>query len=124
MKKTILVAMVAGFSMVSAQAFAAECTDEQQAEAGMVAASISKNAVSKVVPVTGKQMVNISACDVRAGTYSIEYKYNFLGADGLYWIEANARFGAGGSNSSVKVTKASPNMAAAEAKAGVKLASN
>lgn len=124
LKKSLMISLVAGLSLVSAQAFAAECDDNQQAEAGMVAAGVAKNAVSKVVPVTGKQMVNINACDVRAGTYSIDFKYNFLGADGLYWVEGSAKFGAGGSNPTVKINKASPNMAAAEAKAGVKLAAN
>ncbi|MFT3997801.1 MAG: hypothetical protein QM667_10365 [Asticcacaulis sp.] len=122
-KRLYLIALVAGFTLVGA-ANASECDDAQQTEAGTTLATLAKTAVSRVVPVTGKQMVNISACDVRAGTYSIEFKYNFLSTDGLYWVEGTARFGAGGSNGSVKVSKSSPNMAAAEAKAGVKLAGN
>ena len=122
-KKSLMIAAVAVLGMTGA-AQATECDDSQQAEAGSTLAGLAKAAVSKVVPVTGKQMVNINACDVRAGTYAIEFKYNFLGADGLYWVEGTARFGAGGSNPSVKITKASPNMAAAESKAGVKLAAN
>ena len=59
-----------------------------------------------------------------AGSYQVDYKYNFLAADGLYWVELSAKFGADGSGASTKVNKSSPNMAAAEAKAGVKLAAN
>ena len=69
-------------------------------------------------------MVNISSCDFRAGSYIVDFKYNFLAADGLYWVELNSKFDGTGGNATTKVTKTSPNMAAAEAKAGVKLASN
>jgi hypothetical protein len=123
MKKSIFIAVSAALSLMSASAFA-ECSESQEAEAGMYAASVSKDAVSKVVPVTGKQMVNVSSCDFRAGTFTVEYKYNFLGADGLYWVEATAKFGAGGASPSIKFAKKSPNLEAAEAKAGIKLASN
>ncbi|MDC7685102.1 hypothetical protein PQU92_17595 [Asticcacaulis sp. BYS171W] len=123
-RNTLTIALIAGLGLMGTHAFAGECDDAQQGEAGTLAAGIAKAAVSKVVPVTGKQMVNLSSCENRAGTYIIEFKYNFLSTDGLYWVEGNARFGAGGSSPSVKITKASPNMAAAEAKAGVKLASN
>jgi hypothetical protein len=123
MKKNLFIALTAGLSLVAASAFA-ECNETQEAEAGMYAATVSKDAVSKVVPVTGKQMVNVASCEFRAGQYIVDYKYNFLGADGLYWVEASAKFGAGGSSPSIKFTKKSPNLEAAEAKAGTKLASN
>ncbi len=124
-KKALIISMLAGATALSASAaFAGSCSDDQESQAGMLAAGVSKDAVSKVVAVTGKQMVNIEDCDFHAGTFQVSYKYNFLAADGLYWIEANAKFDSAGNNGSVKVTKASPNMAAAEAKAGVKLASN
>jgi hypothetical protein len=124
LKKTLFVSCFAALSLMSAQAFAGECDDSQQAEAGMIAAGLGKTTVSKVVPVTGKQMVNVTECEFAGGKYSIQFKYNFLAADGLYWIEASSKFSSGGAGSSVRVIKTSPNMAAAEAKAGVKLASN
>jgi len=125
MKKALLISVLTGALALSASAaFAGSCSDDQESQAGMLAAGVSKDAVSKVIAVTGKQMVNIEECDFHGNTFQVSYKYNFLAADGLYWIEANAKFDSAGNNANVKVTKASPNMAAAEAKAGVKLASN
>ena len=125
MKKALLICALTGAMALSASAaLASTCTDDQESQAGMLAAGVSKDAVSKVVAVTGKQMVNIENCEFRGGNFQVDYKYNFLAADGLYWIEATAKFDGAGNNASVKVTKASPNMAAAEAKSGVKLASN
>ncbi|MGN6422555.1 MAG: hypothetical protein ACTHLA_04505 [Asticcacaulis sp.] len=124
MIKQVLIAGVAALALSAAVAHAGECSEDQESTAGMLAAGVAKTAVSKVVPVTGKQMVNVESCDFRGGAYSVDFKYNFLAADGLYWIEANAKFNGDGSGSSIKVNGKSPNMAAAETKAGVKLASN
>ena len=124
MIKKTLIAAAAIMAMSTVAAVAAPCSDDQESAAGMLAAGVGKAAVSKVVAVTGKQMVNIETCEFRAGAYQVDYKYNFLAADGLYWVELSAKFGADGSGATTKVTKASPNMAAAEAKAGVKLAAN
>jgi len=124
MIKRTLFAAVAIMALSAAAANAASCSDDQEATAGMLAAGVAKTAVSKVVAVTGKQMVNIESCEFRAGSYQVDYKYNFLAADGLYWVELTAKFGADGSGATTKVNSASPNMAAAEAKAGVKLAAN
>ena len=124
MKTTLIISAIALAAVVAAPAFAGECSDDQESTAGMLAASVGKAAVSKVVTVTGKQMVNVTSCDFRAGSYNVSYKYNFLAADGLYWVELNSKFNADGSGATSKVTGKSPNMAAAEAKAGVSLASN
>ncbi len=125
MSKALFICALVGATALSASAaLASTCSDDQESQAGMLAAGVSKDVVSKVVAVTGKQMVNIDNCEFRAGTFQIDYKYNFLGADGLYWIEATAKFDSAGNNASVKVSKASPNMVAAETKTGVKLASN
>jgi hypothetical protein len=123
-KKTLFTAAIAIMALSAAAANASSCSEDQEAAAGMLAAGVAKATVSKVVAVTGKQMVNIQSCEFRAGSFEVDYKYNFLAADGLYWIEATSKFGADGSGASTKVGKSSPNMAAAEAKAGVKLASN
>ncbi|EGF91255.1 hypothetical protein ABI_26700 [Asticcacaulis biprosthecium C19] len=124
MKKALILSVIALTAAIAAPAFAAPCSEDQEAAAGMLAAGVGKQAVSKVVAVTGKQMVNISACEFRAGSYQVDYKYNFLAADGLYWVELSSKFDGTGGGATSKVVKASPNMAAAEAKAGVKLASN
>ncbi len=125
MIKTLIIAGgVAALAMTATAAFAGECTDDQQSQAGMLAAGVGKDAVSKVVAVTGKQMVNIESCDFRGGNFVVDFKYNFLAADGLYWVEVSAKFDQSGGGATSKVTKSSPNMAAAEAKAGVKLAAN
>jgi len=124
MLKQTLIAMSAALAMSAAGAHAGACSDDQEATAGMLAATVAKNAVTKVVAVTGKQMVNVENCDFHGNAYDVDFKYNFLAADGLYWVEASAKFNGDGSGSSIKVTGKSPNMAAAEAKAGVKLASN
>ncbi len=125
MIKSLLIAGgVAALAMTATAAFAGECTDDQQSQAGMLAAGVGKDAVSKVVAVTGKQMVNIESCDFRGGNFVVDFKYNFLAADGLYWVEVSAKFDQSGGGATSKVTKSSPNMAAAEAKAGVKLAAN
>ncbi len=123
-KKTLIAGGVLALALVAGQAFAGECSDDQQSTAGMLAAGIGKDAVSKVVAVTGKQMVNVESCEFGGGKYTIDFKYNFLAADGLYWVEITSKFDAAGNGATAKVTKSSPNMAAAEAKAGVKLAAN
>ncbi len=123
-KKILFVSATAALAFCATQALASPCTDDQESTAGMLAAGVAKDVVSKVVPVTGKQMVNVESCEFRAGAYNVDYKYNFLGADGLYWVELSSKFNGDGSGATSKVSKASPNMAAAEAKSGTKLASN
>ncbi len=122
-KNLIIAGGIAAMALCATQAFA-ECSEDQESTAGMLAAGVGKTAVSKVIAVTGKQMVNIESCEMRAGGYAVDFKYNFLAADGLYWVEISSKFDASGGNATAKVLKSSPNMAAAEAKAGVKLASN
>ncbi|ESQ86137.1 hypothetical protein AEAC466_02800 [Asticcacaulis sp. AC466] len=124
MIKKTLFAAAAIMGLSAASAFAAPCSEDQESQAGMLAAGVGKTAVSKVIAVTGKQMVNIESCEFRAGAFQVDYKYNFLAADGLYWVEVSAKFNSDGSGATAKVTRSSPNMAAAETKAGVKLASN
>ena len=102
----------------------AECSDDQQTQAAAIAATITKPAVSKVVAVTGKQMVSVDACESKDGNFIIEYKYNFMGDGGVYWVAASAKFGPGGASPSIKFTGKSPSLAVAEAKSGVKLSSN
>lgn len=124
MKKTLLITAIVAGALIAAPAFASPCTEDQESAAGMLAAGVGKDTVAKVVAVTGKQMVNIETCEFRGGNYQVDFKYNFLAADGLYWVELSSKFGGDGSGAVTKVVKSSPNMAAAETKAGVKLAAN
>ena len=124
MNKTLAVTAIVAFAACAAPAFATDCTDDQASAVGMVAATIAKQTVSKVIAVTGKQMVNVESCDFHSGAYAVDFKYNFLAADGLYWAEISTKFSGDGANAVTKVTRASPNMVAAETKSGIKLASN
>ena len=93
MIKQALIAATAVLAMTAAAtAYAGSCSDDQESTAGMLAASVAKTAVSKVMAVTGKQMVNIENCDFHGGAYNVDFKYNFLAADGLYWVEASDKF--------------------------------
>ena len=122
-KKTLIAGGIAALALVAGQAFAGECSDDQQSAAGMLAAGIGKDAVSKVIAVTGKQMVNIENCEFAGGKYNVDFKYNFLAADGLYWVEGKAKV-VGGAVKEMTFTKLSPNLASASAAKGVKLAAN
>ena len=122
-KSTIGIAIIALIGFVATSAVA-DCSDDQQAQAAAIAATLTKPAVSKVVAVTGKQMVSVDACEAKDGNFIIEYKYNFLGDGGVYWVAASAKFGPGGASPSIKFTGKSPSLAAAEAKSGVKLSFN
>ena len=122
-KRTIATAIIVILGLVGTSAVA-ECSDDQQAQAATIAATITKPAVSKVVAVTGKQMVSIDACESKDGNFLVEYKYNFLGDGGLYWVSASAKFGPGGASPSIRFTGKSPNLAAAEARSGLKLSAN
>lgn len=122
-KKVFFLTLVCG-ALLSSAAFATECTPEEESEAGKIAGGLVRNVAKKVMPTDGKQMINVSACEVRGGAFTVDIKYNVLGSDGLYWVTAQTKFGAGGSNPNVKITKTSPTVAAAEAKMGVKISSN
>lgn len=101
----------------------AECEEEQETMAGKAVATATAAKVTPAVAVTGKQMVDISECNIGAGGIVVLFKYNFLGADGLYWVQGSAKVKAG-TVSDLKVMQMSPNLSAASAAKGVKLASN
>lgn len=115
------------FSALALTAFAvpafAECDEAQESAAGKAIASAASATISKAVAVEGKQMVNINTCDAAGKTAIVEFKYNFLGAGGLYWAEGTAKV-AGGAVTELKLRRLSPNLADASAKSGVKLAAN
>ncbi|WP_298330969.1 hypothetical protein [Asticcacaulis sp.] len=120
MKAVIFSALA--LTALAAPAFA-ECDEAQEAAAGKAIAAATAAAVAKAVAVEGKQMVSINTCDAAGKNATAEFKYNFLGAGGLYWVEGTAKYN-GAAVTELKLKRLSPNLAAAEAKAGIKLASN
>jgi len=122
--KTWLVAGVLGLSAaVFATQALADCDDGQESMVGKAIAAAAAAKISGMVPGAGKQMINLDTCDTAGGALVADFKYNVIGSDGLYWVAGHAKVSAG-SVSDLKLTSLSPNLAAASAKAGVKLASN
>jgi hypothetical protein len=108
--------------MVAAGSAFADCQPAQDQEAGKIAAQKARAIVETAAPVEGKQMINLSSFDFRAGNYNVEFRYNFMGAGGYNWVEGRGSYGADGAGD-FKIIKSSPGLqAAAEAK-GVNLAS-
>ena len=107
---------------LASQAFA-ECDEDAQDAAGRAVAVAASAKVSQAVTVQGKQMLSIDDCNATSAGLLVTYKYNFLAADGLYWVMGSAKVN-GTNVSDLKVTMMSPNLSAASAAKGVKLASN
>jgi hypothetical protein len=108
-------------SLTAANALA-ECDEFQESLVGKAVATAAAAKISAVVPATGKQMVNIETCDA-SGALVAEFKFNLIGADGLYW--ANGRIKLSGKDVKELVfVKLSPNLASASEAKGIKLASN
>ncbi len=116
------VAVLAG-AFVATQALAGECDDDQTDIAGKAVAAAAASKLSGLVPGAGKQMISVDSCDSVGGALKTDFKYNVIGSDGLYWVSGSAKV-SGKTVSDLKVTGMSPNLAAASAKSGVKLASN
>ena len=122
--KSWLVASVIGLSAaVFATHALADCDDDQQDMTGKAVAVAAAAKVSSVIPGSGKQMINLDSCDVEGTSVLADFKYNVIGSDGLYWVQGKAKV-SGKIVQDLKITGMSPNLAAASAKAGVKLASN
>lgn len=84
--RTALFAAIA-FASVPA-AFAADCSAKQAETAGKAAADLARAKVETVMPVAGKEMMNLSSCREKGSDFEIKFKYNFMGADGYNWVEA------------------------------------
>lgn len=110
-------------SIFASQAFAGDCEEDQEAIVGKAVASAAAAKVNAMVPGAGKQMISLDTCDVSGAGMSADFKYNVIGSDGLYWVQGHAKV-AGTTVSDLKFSSMSPNLAAASAKSGVKLASN
>ncbi len=90
---------------------------------GKILAAATAAKVNALVPGASKQMINLDSCDVGSGGLAADFKFNVIGTDGLYWVQGHAKV-VGQAVTDMKFTSLSPNLAAASAKSGVKLASN
>jgi len=122
-KFLIVTAAVLASATFAVSALAGDCEDDQVDVAGKAIASAASSKLSGLVPGAGKQMINIDECSAVAGALKATFKYNVIGADGLYWVSGEAKV-AGKAVADMKISSMSPNLAAASAKSGVKLASN
>lgn len=112
MLRTLVAAGVVSLAFTGS-AMAAPCSATQEQEAGKLAAALVKSKVSEVVPVEGKQLININSCDHRGGAFTVDFRYNFTGSAGLFWLEGEAVVDASGSGQ-VKAKKASDNLKSAD----------
>ena len=101
----------------------ADCDDTQETQVGKAIAAAAAAKVGTVIPGQGKQMIALDTCDVVGANVTAEFKYNVIGADGLYWASGKAKV-SGGNVQDLSFSKLSPNLASASAAKGVKLASN
>ncbi len=116
-------AIVLATTVFASHAFAGDCEEDQEAIVGKAVAAAAAAKVNSLVPGAGKQMISLDTCDVSGSGMSADFKFNVIGSDGLYWVQGHAKV-AGTAVSDLKFTTMSPNLAAASAKSGVKLASN
>lgn len=116
------IALSLGLGLFATHAFA-DCDDGQEDTVGKAVAAAASGKISTVVAGSGKQMINLETCDAAGANVTTEFKYNLIGADGLYWAEGRAKI-VGGAVKEMTFTKLSPNLASASAAKGVKLAAN
>jgi hypothetical protein len=116
------IALSLGLGLFATHALA-DCDDGQEDAVGKAVAAAASGKINGVVTGSGKQMINLESCDVASGGLVTEFKYNLIGADGLYWAEGKAKV-VGKDVKEMTFTKLSPNLASASAAKGVKLASN
>ncbi len=115
-------ALALSMGLFATHAFA-DCDEGQEQAIGKALAAAANSKISPVVSGQGKQMISLDSCDASGANITAEFKYNLLAADGLYWAQGKAKLN-GTTVQDVKFTSLSPNLAAASAKSGVKLASN
>jgi len=113
---------VLAFGVVATSAFA-DCEEDQEDMVGKAVATAASAKVAALVPNAGKQMISLETCDVGAGGFTTTFKYNVIGADGLYWVQGKAKV-AGKVVTDLTIAQVSPNLASAASSKGVKLASN
>lgn len=118
-----IVLTCAATAILTGAAAAAPCSTADEQQAGSLTAKLIKQKVSEVVPVAGKQLINVSSCMSRGSQFVVEFRFNFTGEGGLYWLEGEATLDGSGAGE-LKTSRASDNLkAAASAKGSVLLAS-
>lgn len=75
---------------MASAAHASPCTAQQEQELGKLTINLVRSKVSELPPVEGKQLINLKSCDARAGRFNVDFRYNFTGSGGLYWVEGEA----------------------------------
>ena len=116
-------AVTVACALFASHAFAGDCDDDQEGLVGKAVASVAASKINSLIPGAGKQMISLDTCDVSGAGIQTDFKFNVIGSDGLYWVQGHAKV-SGTAVSDIKFTSLSPNLAAASAKSGVKLASN
>lgn len=117
----LLAAMVIAIAAAPA-AFAGTCSSKEEETTGANAAKLVRDQVSTVVSVEGKEMIHLTDCAKQGANFAIEYKYNFMGPDGYYWVEGKGSLDGAGAGS-VTFTKLSDKLKEAAAAKNVQLAS-
>ncbi len=108
---------------VAATSAFADCEEEQEDIVGKAVAAAASAKVASLVPGAGKQMVNLETCEVGGAGFTTTFKFNVIGADGLYWVQGKAKV-SGKTVTDLTISQVSPNLASAASAKGVKLASN
>ena len=123
LKSIIAAAAIAVATGAIATHALAECDEDQEALVGKAIAAAATAKIGALVPGAGKQMINLDACEATGGALAAEFKFNVIGADGLYWVTGTAKV-SGKDVKDLSITRMSPNLAAASAAKGVKLAAS
>jgi hypothetical protein len=118
--KYILPVLALGVAATSAFA---DCEEDQEDMVGKAVAAAASAKVAALIPGAGKQMVNLETCDVGSGGFTTTFKFNVIGADGLYWVQGKAKV-VSKNVTDLTIAQVSPNLASAASAKGVKLASN
>jgi hypothetical protein len=114
------IACAAAFTVLSlGSAYAGPCSPEQEQIAGAESGKLSKAAVAAVMPVEGRQMINLTECDARGSVIKAEFRYNYMSGGAYYWLEARADID--GATGTLKVKKLSDGLESANAAKGGQL---
>ncbi len=113
---------VLALGVIATSAFA-DCEEGQEDMVGKAVAAAASAKVATLIPGAGKQMISLETCDVGTGGFTTTFKFNVIGADGLYWVQGKAKV-VSKNVTDLTISQVSPNLASAASAKGVKLASN
>ena len=69
----------------------ADCEEDQEDMVGKAVAAAASVKVATLIPGAGKQMISLETCEVSGGGFNTTFKFNVIGADGLYWVQGRPR---------------------------------